>query len=155
MDTYAVQSKLITNAHLQDFDLANVFLAYIKEKQVGHWSCHELCRAFSRLTVGLTWKVQDGYFGLFGYQHSWLWHRDPESNTVVILDVYPIAGAAPHMVVCSESPWTHLYIDRERAYSEDQLNQFELASAQIVDELNADYMWKKLVEKTKNMKFAP
>ncbi len=73
-------------------------------------SCHLLCRALVEQYSGgkglPKFSVVDGYFTK-GYEHSWLTTADRRA----ILDMYPVAGAAPFVVATDiMSPWRGMYV---------------------------------------------
>ena len=160
MDAYVVQRKIISDNQLRDLELATAFMSFIREREEAdkNWSCHEVCRAFLRQRTSAAWEVSDGYFGRVGYQHAWLWgfsDDDPVRPSVTILDIYPVAGTRPQLVAASNSPWNDLYIDRARAYSPDQMVRFSVGADKICTQTRDDFLWLKIQEQCRTMRFAP
>lgn len=127
MQFYAASKGNIHPADMELFGKIQVILIempdIVFDPNERHWdncrnqiSCHLICKALARhfeATVG------DGFF-VRGYQHSWLL---PTSGSSII-DVYPVAGAAPFIVANdSASPWSGLYIkssDLDKKFSTDE-----------------------------------
>jgi hypothetical protein len=95
----------ITVDDLRALEVAKAFLRELPEEP--HRSCHYVAR---KLVPSVGGKVEDGYFGQVGWEHSWI--VLPSGN---ILDAYPIAAAEPFLVVTGgktaiTTPWDELYI---------------------------------------------
>jgi hypothetical protein len=70
-------------------------------------SCHMVTRAFA---AHFPVEVVDGHFGR-GSHHSWLVLRDLRPDGLVIVDIYPVAGASPFLVYAYWiTSWAKLYI---------------------------------------------
>ncbi len=148
MEFYASAAKIIPPADMEMFrqillvveSLPNIIFDPKDSRFdgcVNQVNCHVLCRA---LAYHFNVEVCDGYFTI-GYQHTWLASKSGAS----IIDVYPVAGAAPFIVAADKiSPWIGLYKTadgflREKLATKDfqfQLDMTRRIVSETVESLN-------------------
>lgn len=140
MKSYFVRTGLIPENCLLDYELAKNMMQYLNdEANVDDYEklvrCHEVVRLFKHLPqVRCNWRIQDGYFGRVGTQHSWLWTHDTEGE-VVILDIYPVATVDPILCHASRaSPWGMLYIESQRSYPDEQISAYEKRALDLYEQ---------------------
>lgn len=77
------------------------------------FSCHSICQALAKL---FTVTYHEGKIGMC--DHSWL---RSETNPAVLMDMYPIAGAASFVIFTDSHilPWPELYVEQEINYDRD------------------------------------
>lgn len=116
-------SSLQRDDLLQDLSNAQQFVSQLPDRCVSmsEWSCHALVRAFFLVPTALRWVVQDGHFGRYGTEHSWLWYQDQD----LIMDVYPVAGCTPFIVEARFSPWNGIYLQNDRVYAKVTKDSWE------------------------------
>lgn len=76
-------------------------------------SCHSICLALAEL---FPVTYHEGKLGIC--DHSWLRSK---TNPAVLMDMYPIAGAASFLVFTDSHvlPWPTLYVEKEISYKKE------------------------------------
>ena len=69
-------------------------------------TCHHVCAALAPLFPDWTWR--SGWFGSWGWEHSWLDRGD------VLLDPYPWCASRPILAYAprGRSPWAQVYVEK-------------------------------------------
>lgn len=108
-----INSKAVADYYKDVLKKAWEFTARLPDRKEDQWTCHGLCRAFHQhWGQDQSWQVQDGHFGRYGSNHSWIWFAES-----MILDLYPIGGLTSFLVEARYTPWMAIYMQNDRVYS--------------------------------------
>lgn len=89
----------------------------VPDLEGGAISCHSLCQALATL---FPVTYHEGKLGMC--DHGWLRSK---TNPAVLMDMYPIAGAASFLIFTDSHvlPWPTLYEEQEISYDKDVCQQ--------------------------------
>lgn len=106
---HAVKMADIQQFHLDGFQLV---LKLLREDKtlLDLKTCHEVCDYIANVVP--CFESIRGHFMQKGFEHSWLMFK----NSLVLVDPYPIAGAAPLIITLEGTinPWKKIYLPTTR-----------------------------------------